>query len=78
MDLTESIFSFDFFQTSNPSFKYPNTLSKPTLDNLVIVSTSKSFSQTTNILVLISLITEPTQGAKPPFNPIKIEPGINP
>ena len=51
-------------------------MSNPTLANLVIVSSSLLFGLTISIGVLRFSKIVPTQGAKLPFKPIKIEPGI--
>ena len=61
-----------------PPCKCPSILSKPTRDNRVAVSCSLSLSHTNKIDVSTVLIIAPTQGAKPPSIPIKIESGIKP
>ena len=59
-----------------PPSKKPMTLSNPTLDNLVIASSTRLLSTTNKRDWWTSDITDPTQGAKPPSNPTKIEFGI--
>ena len=75
----ERIFSVEYpadFQLSIPESKYPIQLSKPTLDSLVIASSSFPFSTIKIISWFISFKISPTQGANLPLNPIKIEPGM--
>ena len=59
-----------------PPSRYPITLSKPTLDSLIIASFSlPSGAIKINFLETSSNIS-PTHGANLPSNPIKIEPGM--
>ena len=51
-------------------------MSKPTLESLVTASFSFPFGVISIIFLFVSPIILPTQGAKLPFNPIKIEFGM--
>ncbi len=77
-DSNVSISLPDVFHASKPPLKYPNTLSNPTRDNLVIVSFSIWSGTTRSMGWSISFTRDPTQGAKVPPNPINIDWGIKP
>ena len=76
IECTVSISFPDSFQDTNPPLRIPTVLSKPTLESRVIVSCSLPDGVTNKIGCLISPINAPTQGAKPPSIPMKIDPGI--
>ena len=78
IELTVSYSLEAFFQALKPPFKYPKVWSKPTRDKRVIVSSSLPTAVTNRIGFLTSAIKAPTQGAKPPSNPINIERGMCP
>lgn len=78
IELTLSYTLAVFFHASNPPFKYPRVLSKPTLESLVTASCSWPGSVINKSGCLTSAIKAPTHGAKPPSRPIKIALGIWP
>ena len=59
-----------------PPSRYPITLSKPTLDSLIIASSSLPSGATIISFLETSSNISPTQGANLPSNPIKIDPGM--
>ena len=63
-------------QLLTPPFKYPITLSNPTLESLIIASFSLPLGATKINFLEISSNISPTQGANLPSSPIKIDPGM--
>ena len=72
----ELVCLFNSIQDLIPPFKYPLILSNPTLDNLVMASSSLPSGAKSIKGFSISSSNYPTHGANLPSRPIKIEPGI--